>query len=232
MTVNIEGNCAFEITLSSDEAQNVMRIERPTKFAGTDKTKDSLRICTSGGRVIYTSNSLTFDTLDLAIDAVGNEGIDKGSIYVLSTDMGEEEQHICRFMNSNVDITSKGHGFMLGSFGIEIQNSVLGMNCDGSAGVLIGFTVDASDVTIAAQKGLWINGDAAFSGASQIKLTAVDGGAAISAAKGITVPEGYDLGGASIQLLTDSLTDEKYYTFANKIGNDWIPAANVEIKCP
>lgn len=230
LTVNIEGNCSFGITLASDEASNVMRIERPTRFAGTDKTEDSLRIVTSGGKAIYASKSLTFDTLDLAIDAAGGEGIDKGSIYALSADVGEEEQSVCRFVYSDVVIASDGGGFMLGSIGIEIQNSVLGMNCDGSAGILGGFAVDASNVTIAAGQGLWINGDAAFSGASQIKLTA-DGGAAISAASGITVPDDYDLGGASIRLLTDSSTGD-YYTFAIETEGVWIPAANVEIHSP
>ncbi|MCR4431844.1 MAG: InlB B-repeat-containing protein, partial [Tepidanaerobacteraceae bacterium] len=230
LTVNIVGNCAFEITLSSDEAQNVMRIERPTRFAGTDKTEDSLRIGTSGGKAIYASNSLTFDTLDLAIDAAGGEGIDMGSIYALSADVGEGEQSVCRFVYSDVAIASDGGGFMLGSIGIEIQNSVLGMNCDGPAGILGGFAVDASNVTIAAGQGLWIDGDAAFSGASQIKLTA-DGGAAISAASGITVPDDYDLGGASIRLLTDSSTGD-YYTFAIETEGVWIPAANVEIHSP
>jgi hypothetical protein len=230
LTVNIEGNCAFEITLSLDEAQNVMRIERPTRFAGTDKTEDSLRIVTSGGKAIYASNSLTFDTLDLAIDAAGGEGIDMGSIYALSADVGEGEQSVCRFVYSDVAIASDGGGFMLGSIGIEIQNSVLGMNCDGPAGILGGFEVDASNVTIAAGQGLWIDGEAAFSGASQIKLTA-DGGTAISAASGITVPDDYDLGGASIRLLTDISTGD-YYTFAIETEGVWIPAANVEIHSP
>lgn len=230
LTVNIEGNCAFEITLSSDEAQNVMRIERPTRFAGTDKTEDSLRIATSGGKAIYASDSLTFDTLDLAIDAAGGEGIDMGLIYVLSADVGEEEQSVCRFVYSDVAIASDGGGFMLGSIGIEIQNSVLEMNCDGSAGIIGGLAVDASNVTIAAGQGLWIGGDAAFSGASQIKLTA-DVGMAISAASGITVPDDYDLGGTSIQLLTDSSIGD-YYTFAIEREDVWIPAANVEIHSP
>lgn len=104
------------------------------------------------------------------------------------------------------------------------------MNCDGSAGILGGFAVDASNVTIAAGQGLWIDGDAAFSGASQIKLTA-DGGAAISAVSGITVPDDYDLGGASIRLLTDSSTGD-YYTFAIETEGVWIPAANVQIHSP
>ncbi|WP_054696777.1 InlB B-repeat-containing protein [Syntrophomonas palmitatica] len=230
LTVNIRGNCAFEITLSSDEAQHVMRIERPTRFAGTEKTEDSLRIVTSGGKAIYASNSLTFDTLDLAIDAAGGEDIDMGSIYALSADVGEGKQSVCRFVYSDVAIASDGGGFMLGPIGLEIQNSVLGMNCDGSAGILGGFAVDASNVTIAAGQGLWIDGDAAFSGASQIKLTA-DGGAAISAVSGITVPDDYDLGGASIRLLTDSSTGD-YYTFAIETEGVWIPAANVQIHSP
>lgn len=79
------------------------------------------------------------------------------------------------------------------------------MNCEGLAGILDGFSVDASNLTIAAGQGLLIYGNAAFSGASQIKLTA-DGGAAISAVSGITVPADCDLGGASIRLLTYSLT--------------------------
>lgn len=123
LTVNIRGNCAFEITLSSDEAQHVMRIERPTRFAGTEKTEDSLRIVTSGGKAIYASNSLTFDTLDLAIDAAGGEDIDMGSIYALSADVGEGKQSVCRFVYSDVAIASDGGGFMLGPIGLEIQTA-------------------------------------------------------------------------------------------------------------
>ncbi|MDD3880098.1 MAG: hypothetical protein PHP26_08935 [Syntrophomonas sp.] len=228
LTVNIKGKCAFKI--ESEEAWNVMRIERPTTFVGTNKTEDSLHIGTSGGKVIYTSNSLTFDTLDLKIDAAGGEGID---ISVLFADVGKEEQSVCRFVYSDIAITSEGGGFMFGSLGI--QNSLLGMNCDGPAGFLFGFTVDASDVTITAGKGLWINGDAVFSGdkiINKLELTATDGGASIGATKNISVPGEYDLGGASIQRLTDILTKEEYYTFANEKDGVWIPAANVKINKP
>ena len=48
----------------------------------------------------------------------------------------------------------------------------------------------------------------------------------------LTVLLSHDLGGASIQLFTDSFTGDNYYTFANKVGDDWIPEANVNIKHP
>jgi hypothetical protein len=228
LTVNIVGNCAFENTLSSSGAQNVMRIERPTRFAGTDKTEDSLHIVTSGGKAIFASNSLTFDTLGLAIDAAEGEDIDMDLIYALSADVGEGEEYVCRFVNSDVAIASDGGGLMLGSIVTEIQNSVLIMNCDGTAGILDGFAVDASNVTIAAGQGLWIFGDVTFSGASHINLTAGEG-AAISATGGITVPDNYDLGSASIRRLTDSTIGD-FCTFAIETEGVWIPAANVEMQ--
>ena len=227
LTVNIEGSCTFEVTVSSDEAQHVMRTERPVGFHGTDRSEDSLSIITSGGKAIYTSNNLTFDRLGLSIDAGGVGIVDEQFIYALSADVGQGEQAVCRFVYSDVAIASEGGGFMLGSIGIEIQNSVLSMNCDGSAGMLGGFAVSASDVTIAAGRGLWIYGEAAFSGPSKIKLTA-DEGAAICTAGGITVPDDYDLGGTSIQSIEDSEMGE-YYTFASEVEGAFIPAQNVKI---
>jgi hypothetical protein len=226
LSINIKGTCIFEVTLNSDEASNVMRIERPTEFIGTDKTKDSLSIVTSGGKAIYVSNRLTFNTLNLAIDA-GGEGIDENYIYALSADIGETQQTVCSFVYSDVDITSTGVGFMLDYFNIEIQNSVLDMECEGAAETISGLKVDNSNLNLTAGMGLWINGNAAFSGVSKLKLT-VEKGAAISATTGITVPRDYDLGGASIQELTDISTGG-YYTFANEIEGVWTPASNVEI---
>ncbi len=229
LTVNIEGNCSFKITLSSNEASNVMRIERPTRFAGTDKNEDSLNIATSGGKAIYVSNSLTFDALDLAINAAGGEGVNMSLIYAFSEDTGLGGL-MCRFVNSSVSIDSDGGGLMLGAIGIEIQNSVLGMNCDGSAGILSRFAVNASSVTVTAGQGLMVRGEAVFSGASQIRLTA-NAEAAIKASSGISVPNDYNLGGASIRLLTDGSTGE-YYTFAVNTEGIWVPSSNVEIRSP
>ena len=227
LTVNIEGSCTFEVTASSDEAQNVMRTERPVRFHGTDRSEDFLSIITSGGKAIYTSNNLTFDRLGLSIDAGGGGIVDEQLIYLLSADMGENKQYVCRFVYSEVYLESDGYGFMLGSIGVEIEEGILEMNCDGSAGMLGGFAVSASDVTIAAGRGLWIYGEAAFSGPSKIKLTA-DEGAAICTAGGITVPDDYDLGGTSIQSIEDSEMGE-YYTFASEVEGAFIPAQNVKI---
>jgi hypothetical protein len=119
---------------------------------------------------------------------------------------------------------------MLPNFDVNIQSSTFNMNCAVSAASLLGLTVEDSNVTIAAGRGLWIAEDTAFSGASQIKLTAYEG-AAIMAASGITVPDDYDLDGTSIQKLNDNELGD-YYTFAVEAEGVWIPAANVEIPSP
>ncbi|MCX7715530.1 MAG: InlB B-repeat-containing protein, partial [Clostridia bacterium] len=226
LTVNIIGNCVFKKTTNYLSA---VRNERPTQFAGIGSGA-SLQIGAKGAIGIYTTNNMTFSNMSLTIDAEAADGVEENYISVISGDISTGSHAVCRFVYSDVAISSSGSGFMLWSMDIEIQNSVLGMNCEGSAGILGGFVVNASNVTIAARQGLWIAGDATFSGASQIKLT-TDVGAAISAASGITVPDDYDLGGTSIRLLTDSSTGD-YYTFAIETEGVWIPAANVEIHSP
>ncbi|MCL6635750.1 MAG: hypothetical protein K6T29_08300, partial [Peptococcaceae bacterium] len=153
--------------------------------------------------------------------------VDERYIMAFFSDMGEGTQSVCSFVYSEVDIDSEGYGIMLPGFDVKIQSSTFNMNCAVSAGWLLGLTVDASDVTIAAGQGLWIDEDAAFIGDSQIKLTAEDG-AAISAASGIIVPDDYDLGGTTIVWLND-VEFGGYYTFAVETGGAWTPASNVEI---
>ncbi|HOV65409.1 MAG TPA: S-layer homology domain-containing protein [Bacillota bacterium] len=227
LTVNIEGNCAFEVTVSSDEAQHVMRTERPVGFYGTDRSEDFLSIITSGGKAIYTSNNLTFDRLGLTIDAGGGGIVDEQLIYLLSADIGEEEQYVCRFVYSEVYLESDGYGFMLGSIGVEIEDGILVMDCERSAGFLGNLALGSSDVAISAGSGLWVEGEAVFSGDSRSSFTS-QSGAAICARTGITVPAGYDLGGTSIQSIEDPELGV-YYTFASEVEGGFIPAQNVKI---
>lgn len=226
LTINIKGDCSFE---TSADYRSAVRAERPVKFAGIGSGA-SLVICAVGGSAVYCADALTFDSLSMTIDAEADADVAGEDIMAFVTDMDVGAQSVCSFVYSEVDINLEGNGILLPVFDVKIQSSTFNMNCAFSAGSLLGLTVEDSDVTIAAGKGLWIDGEAAFSGASQIKLTA-DGGAAISAASGITVPDDYDLGGASIRLLTDSSTGD-YYTFAIETEGVWIPAANVEIHSP
>jgi len=132
-------------------------------------------------------------------------------------------------------------GFNGTSLAVKIKNSTFVMNCKKQAGggpdeiydaYIIGFTIDNSNVEIAAGQGLWINGETVFTGDSQIKLTATeDDSVAFCATEGITVDEGYDLGGASIQLLKYSSTGD-YYAFAIDQDGTWIPVKTVKINCP
>ncbi|MCL6558586.1 MAG: InlB B-repeat-containing protein, partial [Firmicutes bacterium] len=226
LTISIKGDCSLK---TAADHQSAMRIERPVKFAGIGSTA-SLQIGAVGGTAVYCADRLTFDSLRLTIGAEAAAGVDEIYIMAFSSDMEGGTQSVCSFVYSEVDIDSEGHGIMLPGFDVNIQNSTFNMNCTASAGWLHGLTVDDSDVAIAAGVGLWVDGDAAFSGASQIKMTAEDG-AAISAAGGITVPDDYDLGGASIVWLND-LEIGGYYTFAVETGGEWTPAANVEIHSP
>jgi hypothetical protein len=223
LTINIEGNCSLE---TAANYRSAVRTERKLKFAGAGSGA-SLHIGALGGTAVYCTDALTFDSLSLTINAEAADGVDVIYIMAFGTDEDGETQDMF-FINSDADIDSKGYGIMLPEFSVNIQNSTFNMNCALSSGCLSELTVQASDVTVAALHGLLINGNAAFSGASQIKLTAGDGYAAINASGGITVPDDCDLGGASIRLLTDSSTGD-YYTFAILKDEVWIPAANVEI---
>jgi len=228
LIVDIEGDCSFEVALSSEEAQNVMYIERPVRFVGMDKTSDFLNIATSSGKAIYASSSLTFDGLGLSISAGGGDGVaDPGLIYALSADVGDSEQSVCRFVYSSVYIASDGGGLMLGSIDIEIESSIFVMNCEGASGVVGSFEINDSNVTVSGQQGLWVTGAALFGGASIVELTGEDN-AAICAQNGITVPEGYDVGGASVRLFEDPDMGN-YYTFASEVEGVWIPLKNVRI---
>ena len=89
---------------------------------------------------------------------------------------------------------------------------------------------------ITAGQGLWIDGVIVISDdpenpePTRIRLEAKEvGGAALCATDGITVPEGYDLGGASIECLTDDSTGKSYYTFVIEENGTWIPAKIVKI---
>lgn len=240
LTINIEGDCAFIRTANT---RQTLRIEeRPVKFAGTGE-EASLEVRAAGARsdAIFAYNcDITFDSLNLNINMEA-AGIDEEDFTsAIRIDYDGLTQRVCSFVYSDVTISSVSAGFDGVGFAVEIINSTFTMNCDGPAGggpgdfdaYIVGFTVDASNVEITAGQGLWINGEAVFTGDSQIKLTAtVDDGAAFSATEGITVPEGYDLGGASIQLLTDSSTGD-YYTFAIEQDGTWIPAKTVEINLP
>ena len=226
LTINVKGDCSFETAADYNSA---VRTERPLKFAGSG-SEASLQIGAVGGSAIYCANALTFDSLSLTISAEADADADEEYIMAFSEDSGGGAQSVCSFVYSEVDIVSEGYGIMLPDFDVNIQSSTFNMNCAVSAASLLGLTVEDSNVTIAAGRGLWIAEDTAFSGASQIKLTA-DEGAAIMAASGITVPDDYDLDGTSIQKLYDIELGD-YYTFAVEAEGVWIPAANVEIHSP
>ncbi len=229
LTISIEGDCSLE---TAADYRTALRTERPLKFVGSGSGA-SLQIGAKGkgASVISTMNSITFDSLSLTINAEATDGGEEDEALAFFSDIGSGNQAVCRFANSKVAIASGGGGLMIPAFEVEIQNSTFNMNCANCAGEFLGLTVEDSDVTIAAGQGLWIEGAAVFSGASHIKLTAADGGAAIIAAGGITVPADCDLGGTSIQKLNDAELGD-YYTFAVEEQGVWIPSANVEIHSP
>jgi len=115
----------------------------------------------------------------------------------------------------------------LGSIGVEIEDGILVMDCERSAGFLGNLALGSSDVAISAGSGLWVEGEAVFSGDSRSSFTS-QSGAAICARTGITVPAGYDLGGTSIQSIEDPELGV-YYTFASEVEGGFIPAQNVKI---
>jgi len=204
LTISIEGECYFERT---GNAHSTLRIERPVNFAGTGEDA-TLEIHASWRNAIFSDlSNIVFNNLNLIIDVKVPEGDEWGFASAFDMAAGNSVSQVeCSFVNSKVSIESDNMGFNGTSLAVKIKNSTFVMNCKKQAGggpdeiydaYIIGFTVDNSNVGITAGQGLWINGEAAFTGDSQIKLTATeDDSVAFCATEGITVDEGYDLGGA------------------------------------
>lgn len=244
LTIYIEGDCVFRNT-ADDVNILTMRIdERSVQFVGIDEDS-SLEVDITGassGNAIFVYNcDIIFDSLNLNVNVDVN-GIDEEiPVSAINVSYDGEVFRTCSFVNSNIAINSEDAGFIGTGFAITIKDSTFVMNCAGSAGggtgiydaYILEFTVDSSEMEIESEHGLWISGSVIITGVSQIKLTATaDDGVALRATDGITVPEGCDLGGASIRRIADESTGEGYYTFAVEEDGTWIPAKTAEINCP
>ncbi len=223
LTVNIEGHCAFSVE-STESAPEALRAERPVIFRGTDKTADSLTVSSNAGRAFNVFDNLAFDSIKLGLSAKS---------CAFTADAGSGDEYACSFNKSDVDIIvsdADGDGFeFAGGFDVEIINSVFSMDCADLAGCIGDLSVEASDVTIKAGSGLWIAGTAEFSGAFDVEI---DADAALSAAGGISVPEGCDLGGTSIRQFSSGELGDYYALAVQTEGGVWAPASAVEINNP
>ena len=155
-------------------------LERPICFSGTG-VDPSLTVTGAASYLMYRTDDVTVEDLSLTLDAHNGSN---STAWVFGDIGGTGDAKLFRLDGVHGDFDSTGDGFL--GANVQVVDSTITMDCEGSLGILSQLMVGNSTLTATGGTGFTMTGtdtdpDVHFSDPADITIT-VDSGTAISSA--------------------------------------------------